>query len=332
MGWIDRVPGLNLFIGGLYALGRRDEVKAANITHVLSVINLPLDSELFENLKHLSIEAEDVEDENLLKHFPATNKFIQDGLDSDGGVYVHCAMGKSRSATCVIAYLMHKFRITPEEALRRLQEGRGVCDPNDGFHEQLRLYHKMGTPDDVEGHPMYQRWLYERSLAASRACGLAPGADEIRFEDEHVTEDSGKVDFEIKCRKCRRILATSIYLIDHVPKRLRDMSKSKSSASIPDSPSTCSHYFVDALSWMRPELEQGKIDGRLECPRCKTNVGKYAWQGMNCSCGDWVVPGISLTKSRVDAAKSRLVGHTADSNIRLPIDAKMGRGLRQGNL
>ena len=76
-------------MGSLYALGRRDEVKAANITHVLSVINLPLDSELFENLKHLSIEAEDVEDENLLKHFPATNKFIQDGLDSDGGVYVH---------------------------------------------------------------------------------------------------------------------------------------------------------------------------------------------------------------------------------------------------
>ncbi len=117
----------------------------------------------------------------------------------------YSAMGKSRSATCVIAYLMHKFRITPEEALRQLQEGRGVCDPNDGFHEQLRLYHKMGMPDDVESHPMYQRWLYERSLAASRACGLAPGADEIRFEDEHVMEDAGKVDFEIKCRKCRYV-------------------------------------------------------------------------------------------------------------------------------
>lgn len=56
---------------------------------------------------------------------------------------------------------------------------------------------------------------------------------------------------------------------------------------------------------MRPELEQGKLDGRLECPKCKTNVGKYAWQGMQCSCGDWVVPGISLAKGRIDEAKSR---------------------------
>ena len=58
---------------------------------------------------------------------------------------------------------------------------------------------------------------------------------------------------------------------------------------------------------MRPELEQGKLDGRLECPnaRCGTNVGKYAWQGMRCSCGKWVVPGISLARGRVDEVKSR---------------------------
>jgi dual specificity phosphatase 12 len=54
---------------------------------------------------------------------------------------------------------------------------------------------------------------------------------------------------------------------------------------------------------MRPELEQGKLEGRLECPKCRTNVGKYAWQGMQCNCGDWVVPGISLAKGRIDEAR-----------------------------
>lgn len=53
---------------------------------------------------------------------------------------------------------------------------------------------------------------------------------------------------------------------------------------------------------MRPELEQGKLDGRLECPKCSTNVGKYAWQGMQCNCGEWIVPGISLAKGRIDEA------------------------------
>jgi dual specificity phosphatase 12 len=54
---------------------------------------------------------------------------------------------------------------------------------------------------------------------------------------------------------------------------------------------------------MRSELEQGKLEGRLECPKCQSNVGKYAWQGMQCNCGEWVVPGISLSKGRIDEAR-----------------------------
>jgi dual specificity phosphatase 12 len=54
---------------------------------------------------------------------------------------------------------------------------------------------------------------------------------------------------------------------------------------------------------MRPELEQGKLEGRVECPNCNSNVGKYAWQGMQCSCGDWMVPGISLAKGRIDEVR-----------------------------
>jgi hypothetical protein len=51
---------------------------------------------------------------------------------------------------------------------------------------------------------------------------------------------------------------------------------------------------------MKPELDQGKVEGRLECPKCNSNVGKYAWQGMQCSCGQWIVPGLSIARSRVD--------------------------------
>ena len=70
---------------------------------------------------------------------------------------------------------------------------------------------------------------------------------------------------------------------------------------------------------MRPELEQGKLDGRLECPKCHANVGKYAWQGMQCSCGDWVLPAISLIKSRVETARTRPAGSVAGGmGIRMP--------------
>jgi dual specificity phosphatase 12 len=47
------------------------------------------ESPLFAPYKHLMIDADDVEDEDLLCHFQTTNKFIQEGLDEGGGVFVH---------------------------------------------------------------------------------------------------------------------------------------------------------------------------------------------------------------------------------------------------
>ena len=116
--------------------------------------------------------------------------------------------------------------------------------------------------------------------------------------------------------RCRRPLATSKYLTNHVPSRDESGGDSQKNATFKRS-EACAHYFVDPLSWMRPELEQGKLDGRIECPKCRTNVGKYAWQGMQCSCGDWVVPGISLAKGRIDEVKPKQTGPAA-MGIRMP--------------
>lgn len=54
-------------------------------------------------------------------------------------------------------------------------------------------------------------------------------------------------------------------------------------------------------------MSKGAISGKLECPKCNSKVGNYAWQGIKCSCGGWVVPGISVARGKVDEVKvSRL--------------------------
>ena len=186
--------------------------------------------------------------------------------------------------------------------------------------KQLELYHSMGCPIDVSSQPSYQRWLYQQQVESSVACGRAPGL--IRFEDEATPADtdstsSNHVATQIRCRKCRRNLATSAYLVLHEPQprsatqaALSSAEQAPSSSAAPSSQAVapqCAHLFLDPLSWMRPELEQGKLDGRLECPnpRCATNVGRYAWQGARCSCGAWVVPGICLARSKVDEIRCR---------------------------
>ncbi|DAA74631.1 TPA_exp: hypothetical protein A8136_3169 [Trichophyton benhamiae CBS 112371] len=183
-----------VYASRLMALNNKLALERENITHTLTVLRINVDEERFKRFKeHLHIPVDDVDDEDLLQHFPTTNAFIRSGLESGtGGVLVHCAMGKSRSATVCIAYLLHKDpgALTPREALDLIRRTRPLCEPNDGFMEQLELYHQMGCPDNVVDHPVYQRWLYQRAVQDSVACGKGPELNEIHFEDQGISNNS----------------------------------------------------------------------------------------------------------------------------------------------
>ncbi|KAI4175704.1 MAG: hypothetical protein LQ346_008023, partial [Caloplaca aetnensis] len=86
---LDRVPGANLYIGGLFTLKGKEALNTDRITHVLSVLTLPLDKALFEGFKHHVIDIDDVEDADIIQYFPASNGFIKEGLEGGGGVLVH---------------------------------------------------------------------------------------------------------------------------------------------------------------------------------------------------------------------------------------------------
>lgn len=107
----------------------------------------------------------------------------------------------------MIAFLMSKYHISPQEALAQVKQCRPLVEPNDGFMQQLEMYHQMQTPINIEESPVYQRWMYQREVQLSSKCGMAPDADKIRFEDEHITpDDEGKfADAEFKCKKCRYV-------------------------------------------------------------------------------------------------------------------------------
>ncbi|PWY86201.1 phosphatases II [Aspergillus heteromorphus CBS 117.55] len=375
---MNQIPGLNIYIGGLVApspsctkpspspghdslssrgltssimaLKNKAALTRANITHVVSVLRLSDADEALDPFQQLCIEIDDIENEDLLEHIPVALEFIQSGLDAGGSVLVHCAMGKSRSAAICIAYMLHRqpTALTPESALDIIRQNRPLCEPNSGFMEQLSVYHQMGCPAEVLTHPVYGRWLYRREVEDSVACGQAPKMGSVLFEDEqshHPNETVGR-QTEIKCRKCRRKLATTPFIIPHTPKK--DVR----------APTTeCAHVFLHPLTWMRPSLfpnvnsssskspygtppEEAPLSGRLTCPNtgCGANIGKFAWQGMQCSCTEWIVPAIGLAKARVDISNSVNISRgpgnlAAATGIRLPpgmkpnpVDGGNGRG------
>jgi dual specificity phosphatase 12 len=236
-------------------------------------------------------------------------------------------MGISRSSTVVLAYLLSPSNPDPrpktvDEAIALLRESRPIIGPNEGFYEQLILYHQMGCPEDVMAQSAYQRWVNQKEIQQSNACGRAP--DFIYFSDTDPKPEEAviispptnptsaphkesRMVGPIRCRKCGHTLGSHPFVVTHAPEaQSQDQALSVGEKDVPSS-QPCAHIFLDPLSWMKSELEKGKLDGRLECPnpKCKAQVGKYAWQGLRCSCGKWIVPGISLSRAKVDEMSIR---------------------------
>ncbi|PHH71333.1 hypothetical protein CDD80_5352 [Ophiocordyceps camponoti-rufipedis] len=362
-----------LYVSGLWALRVSDTLEELGVTHVLSLFNPSgLRNFKFEpwdvyakDFRRLVIDITDVEDSNLLIELPAAVRFIADGLDREGksAVVVHCAAGKSRSVSVIIAYLLWRFphrfdpdlvppgsyELSPPEgvantphtphsngteqrnrketaqqavalALALVRRTRPTARPNRGFMEQLALWWEMGCPEDVETHPVYQRWAYKREVEESVAVGQAPSR--LWFEDEQQQSSSSSPpssgprpasELRLRCKKCRRTLAAGSLIQTH--------------ASAEPTTEPCPHHFVEPLSWMRTELEKGLLAGRLTCPndRCGTVVGRYDWKGLRCACGGWVTPGLSLQRARVDEERMP-ASTTAADGVRMGIRMPPGRG------
>uniref|UniRef100_A0ABI7XUR6 Dual specificity protein phosphatase 26 n=1 Tax=Felis catus TaxID=9685 RepID=A0ABI7XUR6_FELCA len=129
------------------ALGHQDiannrrELRRLGITHVLNASHSRWRGtpEAYEGLgiRYLGVEAHDSPAFDMSIHFQTAADFIHRALNQPGGrILVHCAVGVSRSATLVLAYLMLYHHLTLVEAIKKVKDHRGII-PNRGFLRQL---------------------------------------------------------------------------------------------------------------------------------------------------------------------------------------------------
>ncbi|KAG9488937.1 hypothetical protein GDO78_005118 [Eleutherodactylus coqui] len=116
------------------------ELYRMHITHILNASHSRLrgGAENYKgmNILYMGIDAQDSPTFDMSVHFCPAADFIHKALRERGKVFVHCAVGVSRSATLVLAYLMIHHRKTLVEAITTVKDRRGII-PNRGFLRQL---------------------------------------------------------------------------------------------------------------------------------------------------------------------------------------------------
>ena len=86
-----------------------------------------------EEFKYKIINILDMPYVNIGRHFPTAINYIKEGMSEGNAVLVHCYAGVSRSASCVIAFLMQECGLTFLEAMSFVRKKRPIVFPNFGF-------------------------------------------------------------------------------------------------------------------------------------------------------------------------------------------------------
>lgn len=127
-------------MGSIGAANNKSLLKSLNISHILTVARLL--PEHPNDFVYKIVELADREDTNIEQHFDECFNFIDEAKSMGGAVLVHCFVGRSRSVTVVVAYLMKKQGMSLSQALGHVRSKRTQAAPNSGFMSQLRDYEK----------------------------------------------------------------------------------------------------------------------------------------------------------------------------------------------
>ncbi|KAL4235103.1 Dual specificity protein phosphatase 3 [Mactra antiquata] len=134
----------NVILGDSTIAKKPRDLKELGVTHVLncacgSGFNQVNTTEVLyapHRIKFHGIPAKDIRQFSLYEYFNEAASFIDDAVNNEGKIYVHCVAGVSRSATIVIAFLMLRRKLPLMDAVKIVREDRGIL-PNDGFLNEL---------------------------------------------------------------------------------------------------------------------------------------------------------------------------------------------------
>ena len=129
-----------IYIGDIYSASNYNNLKKNNIKSIVCCV-VGIDDLYPKYIDYLNLDLIDNCDENIIRVFDESNKFIENNVKDNKNILIHCIAGVSRSVTLLAAYLIKNYDYTPEKALEVIREKRNIANPNESFMKQLHKYH-----------------------------------------------------------------------------------------------------------------------------------------------------------------------------------------------
>lgn len=120
------------------------DIKGLSVLNIKYVLNCASECvSLYEpNIKMCHLKLIDHPEFNILPFLGKAVSFIKEAKDNGCNCLVHCQMGISRSASCVIAYFIKELGYNVFTAFQFIKRRRNIVCPNFGFIQQLCVYEK----------------------------------------------------------------------------------------------------------------------------------------------------------------------------------------------
>jgi predicted protein tyrosine phosphatase len=129
----------SLYLGGIWNAHNSDELVHFKIGFIINAA-YEVQNKFTITITYKKLQWDDTCDQNILDELDGLADLIDQTIKSDTCVLVHCYMGRSRSVSVIIAYLIKYHHMNYEEALNLIRTKRESVCPNEGFQDQLNQY------------------------------------------------------------------------------------------------------------------------------------------------------------------------------------------------
>lgn len=151
----------NLYLGDLSTIESYRQYHLNQFSLIINISNILISQSTREYLQMthiMEIRIPDIPESNIRDHFDTTYLKIKNCLSQKKKVLVYCKVGKSRSVSIIINYLMSSQNISYELAFIQMITKKSSIGPNYGFIQQLKeyRYQQESSPEKLIAQDLLQ--------------------------------------------------------------------------------------------------------------------------------------------------------------------------------